>query len=168
MSKARNYKSKDIKKLFALSGNKCNEPTCENSMISSDGENVLGEICHISAASEGGARYDPKMTDDQRRSYDNLILLCPEHHTMIDDKDTSHKYPSTLLIQWKEDHLTRLSDYAVKFSDKLVETACHSEFEKPVNIKGDDNMVIQGDNNSVTKIKRQINLGDHSTYIEKN
>ncbi len=48
---ARQYKPKDAKKLFALSGNQCAEPSCQQKMISNDGNNVLGEIAHICAAS---------------------------------------------------------------------------------------------------------------------
>ncbi|RKN79777.1 HNH endonuclease [Ulvibacterium marinum] len=102
--KARQYKSKDVKKLFALSGNQCAEPSCTREMISEDGNNVLGEIAHIAAASSEGPRYNPNMTDDDRRSFANLILLCDAHHKMIDNPETVDKFPASKILEWKSKH----------------------------------------------------------------
>jgi hypothetical protein len=78
-SKARNYSESTLKKLFALSGNRCAFPNCNVNIVSED--NILfGEICHIEAANEGGERYNPDMTDKERASFENLILLCSNHH----------------------------------------------------------------------------------------
>ena len=72
-----------LKKLFALSGNICAFPGC-NEKIVDDNEVVMGVICHIEAAKKGGPRYSEKSDDEKRRSLDNLILLCPNHHRRID------------------------------------------------------------------------------------
>jgi len=32
------------------------------------------------------ARYDAKMADKERNCHENLILLCGDHHKMIDDQ----------------------------------------------------------------------------------
>lgn len=40
----------------------------------------MTQICHIEAAEEGGQRYNKDSNDDYRRSFENLILLCPNHH----------------------------------------------------------------------------------------
>lgn len=64
-----------LKKLFALSGNRCAFPQCEFPIVDSKG-NILGQICHIEAAEKNGPRYNPKQTDEERRSFDNLLLLC--------------------------------------------------------------------------------------------
>lgn len=45
----------------------------------------VAQICHISAAAPGGERYDPSLTDEQRRAYDNLIILCYAHHVETND-----------------------------------------------------------------------------------
>ena len=103
-SKARQYKPSDVKKLFALSGNQCAEPSCQRKLISDDGNNVLAEIAHICAASEEGPRFDASMTDDQRRSFGNLILLCDEHHKMIDNPETVDNYPASMIEKWKTKH----------------------------------------------------------------
>jgi len=49
------------------------------------GETIVGEVCHIKAASPNGSRYDPQQTAADRHGYDNLILLCANHHTVVDD-----------------------------------------------------------------------------------
>ena len=72
-----------IKRLFAHSGNRCAFPKCASPIVQETV--VVGEICHIKAASPQGPRYDPGQTAEERHGYDNLILLCANHHTIIDD-----------------------------------------------------------------------------------
>ena len=118
---ARNYSITDIKRLFSLSGNECAAPDCLESMIGDDGTTVLGEICHISAASPQGPRFDPKMSDEQRSSFDNLILLCPKHHKIIDNPGNVHTYTKERLVQWKLDHIHGKKRFPV--SNGLAENA---------------------------------------------
>ena len=59
-----------IKRLFALSGNKCAYPGCHEKIVDEHGT-VIGEICHIEAAEEGGERYNVNSNDEYRRSFDN-------------------------------------------------------------------------------------------------
>ena len=74
-----------IKRLFALSGNLCAFPGCSLTMIESTGI-VTGEICHIHARRSGGPRFDPDQTEDERQSFNNLILMCGPHHKIIDSQ----------------------------------------------------------------------------------
>jgi hypothetical protein len=46
---------------------------------------LIGEVCHIEAAEEGGERYNPNQSDEDRRHYNNLLLLCHEHHVETND-----------------------------------------------------------------------------------
>ena len=45
----------------------------------------FGQVAHINAYSSGGPRHKEGMTEDELNASDNLMLLCPEHHKMIDD-----------------------------------------------------------------------------------
>ena len=45
----------------------------------------MGEIAHIEAAMPDGARFRKTMTNDDRRAFDNLLLMCGTHHTVIDN-----------------------------------------------------------------------------------
>jgi hypothetical protein len=71
-----------IKRLFALSGNRCAFPRCQTALI--QGDTVVGQVCHIKAANPGGSRYDAQQTNAERHSFENLILMCGTHHTVID------------------------------------------------------------------------------------
>lgn len=102
--KSRQYKPSTVRRLDTLSGNECSNPNCNKKLIAEDGISIVSKICHIAAASKEGPRFDKTMTDDDRRSFDNLILLCDEHHVIIDNKENEKKYPVTLLKTWKAEH----------------------------------------------------------------
>jgi len=73
--------------LFAKSGNVCAFPGCTHELVTA--RNIfVGQICHIEAASPGGQRFNPASTDEERRSSENLLLLCYRHHKETDDVDT--------------------------------------------------------------------------------
>lgn len=63
-----------IKALFAKSGNQCSFPKCNHALID-DKNLVIGELCHINAVNKKDARFDPSLSDNELREYDNLILL---------------------------------------------------------------------------------------------
>ena len=102
--KARQYKPSTVRRLDTLSGNECTHPNCNKKLIAEDGISIISKICHIAAASKEGPRFDENMTDDERRGFDNLILLCDEHHVIIDNRQNESKYPTPLLKKWKSDH----------------------------------------------------------------
>ena len=102
--KSRQYKPSTVRRLDTLSGNECAHPECTKKLIAEDGISIISKICHIAAASKDGPRYDSSMTDDDRRGFDNLILLCDEHHVIIDNKENEGVYPTLLLKKWKNDH----------------------------------------------------------------
>ncbi len=103
-NKAREYTRTTLKRLFLLSCNQCAAPDCKKSLEARDEKTIIAKICHIEAASPDGPRFNPNMTDDQRRDFDNLILLCDECHSIIDNKDNESKYTVDLLKKWKRDH----------------------------------------------------------------
>lgn len=72
-----------LRALFARSGNQCAFPGCAHPLVNAK-EQIVGQVCHIEAASPGGKRYNPKQTNEERRGYDNLILLCHAHHVEVD------------------------------------------------------------------------------------
>ena len=92
-----------VKILLALrSGGECANPSCHNKLTSDYSNVVLGEICHIEAASEGGPRYNEHQDPEERRGYDNLIMLCEKCHKEIDHN--AEQYPVEKLKKWKKDH----------------------------------------------------------------
>jgi len=105
-----------VKRLFALSGNRCAFPKCQASMAL--GETLIGEICHIKAKQPGAARYDAAQTLAERNAYENLVLLCPTHHTVIDDDEES--YPVERLRKMKAEHEARATPVSDNDADHVA------------------------------------------------
>lgn len=97
-----------IKKLFANSGGVCAFPGCSVRLIDDETGVNLGEMCHISAASPSGPRYDKSMTDDERNSDKNLIIFCATHHSLIDKSPGI--YTTEKLHTIKINHEAKVSD----------------------------------------------------------
>jgi hypothetical protein len=97
-----------IKILFALSGNTCSYTGCENQLTDPSWEGVQAEVAHIRGEREGSARFDAGMTEAERQSFPNLILLCPNDHRRIDNSEQS-SHPVELLEDMKAKHEGRAS-----------------------------------------------------------
>ncbi|MGJ1322524.1 ABC-three component system protein [Sphingobacterium faecium] len=81
--KARQYSVLTIKKLYALSGNRCAFPNCGVTFLNWEDDTNFSNICHIEDANQNthkADRYNSKMTSNERADYNNLLLLCPNHH----------------------------------------------------------------------------------------
>ncbi len=74
-----------IKRLFAVSGNRCAYPDCCLPLVELSGT-VTGEIVHIKAAEKNGPRYDINQAEEERYGFNNLLLLCRRHHKIIDSE----------------------------------------------------------------------------------
>ena len=82
-NKGRNYSRLTLKRLFALSGNQCAFPGCDIMFLNSDDDTNYSNICHIEDANQDthkADRFNSLMSDKDRADYENLILLCPNHH----------------------------------------------------------------------------------------
>lgn len=116
-----NPKPSTVKKLFAYSGNACAMPDCPNQMVDKTGT-MLGKIAHIYAANPGGARYNPAMTDEERRAIENLIVVCGRHHDVIDDPNNVEGFPAEMLVRHKKEHEDRFKraerQFLKDFSDR--------------------------------------------------
>jgi hypothetical protein len=81
---------KTVKRLFALSGNRCAFPKCPTLITIPESGTVIGQICHIMAQEKNGPRYEASQTEKERQSFDNLVLMCGVHHKIIDDDVTTY------------------------------------------------------------------------------
>jgi hypothetical protein len=93
---------KTVKRLFALSRNRCAYPKCETPIVHQKTDTITGDICHIKAQHAGGPRYDPKQTEEERHAFENLLLLCKVCHRIVDDRPDIHTVE--LLQEMKEMH----------------------------------------------------------------
>jgi hypothetical protein len=60
-------------------------------------------MAHIVADSDEGPRADSSIPLDERRREPNLILLCGEHHPLVDGQPST--YSSEDLRRWKSEHV---------------------------------------------------------------
>ena len=67
-----------------------------------DDPTLVGENCHIVAEKDDGPRANRAMPIEQRNSYGNLILLCRNHHKVVDAQE--FEYTVERLHQMKAEH----------------------------------------------------------------
>jgi len=97
-------------RLFADSGGYCSNPHCLSEIfVDLKSQTVhIAEIAHVISAGDKGPRSDADVTPEQRSEYENLILLCPCCHTIIDKAEED--YPVDLLLSWKRNHKQTIAD----------------------------------------------------------
>lgn len=81
----------------------------------------FSENAHIHAVGKKGPRHVDHMTQDDINNIDNLMLLCAEHHHLIDTKPEN--YQSDFLVLQKkahEDRIRRLTEIQDVDSCKMV------------------------------------------------
>jgi hypothetical protein len=159
-------KKSQIKLLWGKSAGKCSICRINLSDSIRDDRNFqFGEMAHIEGENPGSARFNIHMTDDARSSYENLILLCPTHHGIIDKND--REYTVVKLKQIKEEHekwvedSLRINVPEVTFAE--LEVIIKYLVDAP--ISGDDNLTIVPPNLKIKKnnlspaVGRLITLG---------
>src|SRR5437867_460131 len=88
---------------FLCSNPNCRRLTLKPSESASDRYIYVGKSCHITAASEGGPRFDSTLSGRQRSSIENGIYLCPTCAELI-DKNQGRDSSVEELRQWKRQH----------------------------------------------------------------
>lgn len=103
---------KSIKILWSASGGRCAFPGCWERLCYHEAEDAapftLGEMAHICGDKSGANRHDASQSDAERDDYENLILLCPTHHTLIDRKENEAEYTVDALHKMKAEHEARV------------------------------------------------------------
>jgi len=110
---------KDIKLLWGRAGGRCSY--CNTDLtIKLQGNNdiVIGEMAHVIAKRENGPRGSEEISNEVLNRYQNLILLCNNHHEMIDKAPQSFSVEQ--ILEWKRNHeeSIRRSLEGEHFSDK--------------------------------------------------
>jgi len=132
-----------IKRLYALSGNICAFPSCQTPLIEDSGT-VTGKICHIKAKSKNGPRYDKKQTNEERHSFENLILLCSRHHDVIDKEEKI--YTAEALEEIKKIHIKHF-DRNEKDEDNIYAILLLNDYRQ-LNINKSKNQTITNSSNT--------------------
>lgn len=98
------FSEDDKQKLAGRAGHICSNPGCKQP-TSGPSEDIkavtnVGVAAHITAASEGGPRYNPSLTREQRSDIENGIWLCQVCAKAVDDDPTT--YTVEVLGDWKK------------------------------------------------------------------
>ena len=126
-----------VKELFVKSGNECAFPGCTHRIIDSDGD-VIAQICHIEAAEKGGPRFNKDLTNERRRLFSNLMLMCHAHHKKTDDVS---KYPVPELQTMKADHEARYTLAPEKLLKSIVDESAHTVATPAANLRHLDSVM---------------------------
>jgi hypothetical protein len=127
---------KTHKILWGRAAGHCSEPTCRKDVYEDETETddatLVGENCHIVAEKDDGPRGDPSMAKEQRGKYENLILLCRNHHKIVDAQPG--KYTVEVLHKMKDEHeewvRTQLGFDSNKQRDDVLFASIIDEWER--------------------------------------
>lgn len=94
--------------LFAASAGYCQNPACTRELfIEYPTTRIhIAEMAHVFAANDDGPRANPSLKAEERGAFENLILLCPSCHTIVDK--APEQYPDSLILEWKHAHAGKL------------------------------------------------------------
>src|SRR5260221_1263068 len=104
--------------LAARLGYLCSNPDCRAAtsgpQIDATKALNMGVAAHVTSAAEGGPRFNPRLSSEERRHPDNGIWLCQNCAKLIDN-DTS-RYTEKLIRAWRE----IAEDYALSLIGKTA------------------------------------------------
>jgi hypothetical protein len=142
-------KESTLKRLFALSRNRCALGGCTTQIVDPASGVLSGEICHIKARKPKGPRYDPNQTDEERHAFANLIVLCGLHHTAVDAQPT--RFTVELLSEIKDIHERdgniELSQQDARLARLLIADYFATMPNVTQTVIGNNNVTVAGDQN---------------------
>lgn len=122
----RNYKPRHLKTLLTSSGGRCcfrhKNEVC-NQLLTFNGEH-FGEIAHIVAISTSGPRYK-YLSKDEVNHYDNLMWMCPTHHTIIDKKNNLFIFTEPYLKKMKQNHENNIANHEYLHENESYDAYVH-------------------------------------------
>jgi len=121
--------TEEVKRILAArTGNACSNPDCR--AVTSGPQNDptkalnVGVAAHITAAAEGGERYNPTLSSQERRHPDNGVWLCQTCAKLVDND--SSRFTEPLLRAWK----TIAEDRAFNSIGKTAAPVAESESQR--------------------------------------
>lgn len=97
-------------RLFSESAGHCQNPDCLRPLfpVEMGGNKHIAEMAHVIPHGDKGPRHEERPSEEfNTDSFENLILLCPTCHTIIDKGPDG--YSRNTLLQWKQKHLFALA-----------------------------------------------------------
>ena len=160
---------KTRKILWGRSGNRC--AICKTELVLEKdpfNRNLnIGEECHIISKKENGPRHEKLDGFDYDES-DNLLLLCCNHHTMIDEQIEKFTINELRRIKseheaWVKSNLEQEVDFQAK-EKTIIENLINyisAKHDKEMNLKSSRNIINSNEGlqiafDEIEKIKRLI------------
>lgn len=121
---------KDFRLLYQRSGNRCAFPGCSRVLdepaTEFDEAVPLSEVAHIVASRPDGPRGWHWLPIEERDKYENLILLCEQHHHIVDGQPQT--YAVERLRQFKADHEAQMRQATGRAVESQAEVSPHQPF----------------------------------------
>jgi|694.fasta_scaffold58807_1 hypothetical protein len=155
-------KGETLRELYLKSGNQCAYPDCTRLMIDSEGT-FIGQVCHIEAAEEGGERFNESQTNEERRQFANLMLMCYEHHVKTDD---GQKYTVEVLREMKKAHEAKFTDIADAIGKAIADIGEGIPLEAPQTLQRMNEILGWGHSDEDLASKRK-ELMDMAVKVQK-
>jgi hypothetical protein len=108
VSKRPSIKESDKIRLWVRSGGRC--AICNKYLLDLEYDVSIGEMAHIVGWSKAkkSPRGDSDLALEDRNVVDNLVLLCADHHKIVDTKSLLEEFTIERLIKHKTDHELRI------------------------------------------------------------
>jgi hypothetical protein len=139
------FTQKTIELLAQRVGYRCSNPSCRQPtrgpQLNRNKTINIGVAAHITAAADGGPRYDKFLTSSERKSIENGIWLCWNCSKLIDNDE--ERYSVSLLLEWK----------------RLAEKIAHKAVEQPHIDKED-----RESTSYVNNVNQFYHVENHHTY----
>ncbi len=136
---------------------------CKVMVYNPDGNDGKGAtffvIAHIAGLNSGSARYNPNMTDTERNSSENLILLCPTDHNKIDGDPIY--YTVEYLKKIKRDHINWVNEKLAIEGSKVT----FAELKVIVEFLVNDEAYLKKDNLDLLAIDKKISKNQLSKDV---
>lgn len=120
---------KDIKLLWGRAANRCSICRTELSQDTqaATASFTLGEQAHIVGEKSDAARGKSLLRAEDRNSYHNMILLCPNHHTEIDKNENDWSIEKLHIFKskhelWVRETLSELADSRIMAKQLAITT----------------------------------------------
>lgn len=156
-----NFTQDTVNKLRRRAGNICSNPECykqtlEPQITDEEKTTDTGIAAHICAASANGPRYDPAMSEKDRKHISNAIWLCSHCATKIDREAAA--YSVALLKEWKKSAEKRIRDNSNKklYTEDKTEYKTHQTLFKSMGLN-----ISERFHYSLTEISKSINKKIH-------
>ena len=96
--------SAGLKRLLLRSGGRCAFPDCGVELVDQHHDSVIAEFAHIRGREHGAARHDSSYPADELDSHENLIVVCANHHKVIDGDKKGDTFSIDALLAMKQQH----------------------------------------------------------------